>query len=230
MNASSSPPSQFENHLNADQRFHRSYPSVLWMGIIVSAVLHFVFFYETPTFQTRTVTSTAAAVETIELPPEVKIPPPPQAVARPAVPVAAPTGAIDQDITIAPTTFQQNPVSELPPPPTEGSGKELSETPTFTPYTVKPAIKNRGEVARALQREYPELLRNAGIGGTVLVWFFIDTKGRVQNTQIRQSSGHEALDRAALKVADVFQFTPGLNRDKKVPVWIALPIIFQVGH
>lgn len=215
--------------LSADERFHRSYSSILWAGMIVSTLIHFAFFYGTPVFRTRTVTSTVSAVKTIELPPEVKIPPPPEAIARPAVPVAAPTGDIDQDITIAPTTFQQNPVSELPPPPTEEGQRELSETPTFTPYTVKPSIKNRSEVAQALQKEYPQLLRDAGIGGTVLVWFFIDTHGKVENTQIKQSSGHEALDNAALKVADVFQFTPALNRDKKVPVWIALPIIFQVS-
>jgi hypothetical protein len=31
----------------------------------------------------------------------------------------------------------------------------------------------------------------------------------------------------ALKVADIMQFTPALNRDQKVKVWIALPIVFR---
>ena len=36
------------------------------------------------------------------------------------------------------------------------------------------------------------------------------------------------LDEAALKVADVFRFSPALNRDRRVAVWIELPITFQV--
>ena len=58
------------------------------------------------------------------------------------------------------------------------------------------------------------------------VWFFIDENGRVQRTQVDQSSGHKALDDAAIKVADIIEFTPALNRDKRVPVWISLPITF----
>jgi len=43
---------------------------------------------------------------------------------------------------------------------------------------------------------------------------------------INDSSGHLALDDAALRVADAIEFTPALNRDKLVPVWISLPITF----
>jgi len=31
-----------------------------------------------------------------------------------------------------------------------------------------------------------------------------------------------------LMVADVIEFSPALNRDKRVPVWISLPITFTV--
>ena len=40
----------------------------------------------------------------------------------------------------------------------------LRKAPTFTPYTKQPEITNKGEVAAALQREYPPLLRDAGVG------------------------------------------------------------------
>ena len=76
--------------------------------------------------------------------------------------------------------------------------------------------------------QYPAMLRNAGIGGTVEVWFFISEEGRVLNSRVSKSSGHAQLDEAALKVADVVLFTPALNRDQRVQVWIQLPITFQV--
>jgi len=162
----------------------------------------------------------------VTLPPDIEIPPPPKAIARPATPVIASTN-VDEDITIAPTTFEENPVENLPPPPAE-KAQDLSAAPTFTPYTVAPSILNRDEVQRVLQQEYPPLLRDAGIGGTVKVNFFIDETGKVIKRLIDKSSGHKDLDDAALKVAAVMRFSPALNRDKKVPVWVAFPITFVV--
>jgi TonB family protein len=115
----------------------------------------------------------------------------------------------------------------LPPPPPQERG-DISAAPTFTPFTVAPSIVNRREVVEAMEREYPPLLRDAGIGGTVRVYFFIDVEGTVQKVLIDQSSGHEALDDAARRVAGVYRFTPALNRDERVPVWVSFPITFQV--
>lgn len=102
-----------------------------------------------------------------------------------------------------------------------------SSAPTFTPFTVAPDILNRPEIQEALEAEYPPLLREAGIGGTVKVWFSIDEEGVVRQVRVNTSSGHEALDQAALRVADIFRFTPARNRDEVVPVWVALDITFE---
>jgi protein TonB len=103
------------------------------------------------------------------------------------------------------------------------------ETPSFTPHTVKPRLINLADVERALVREYPPLLRDAGIGGTVTVWLFIDAEGRVANTKIDKESGYAQLDEAAREVASIMRFTPAQNRDLKVPVWVSIPIRFRVG-
>ena len=107
------------------------------------------------------------------------------------------------------------------------TAEDISAAPVFTPFTVAPTLRNQAQVAAALQRLYPPLLRDSGIGGTVQVWFFIDENGTVQRTDIKQSSGHPALDEAALKVADLMQFTPAMNRDQKVKVWVDMPIVFR---
>ena len=67
-----------------------------------------------------------------------------------------------------------------------------------------------------------------GGGGTVRVHRFLDQDGRVQDRRIDVSSGHAAIDDAALAVAEVYEFSPALNRDQKVPVWVSFPITFQV--
>ena len=113
--------------------------------------------------------------------------------------------------------------------PDSGARQEVSlaDAPTFTPLTVRPHLVNEEEARQALEEEYPPMLREAGIGGTVNVHFFIDTEGEVQRVLGAQTSGHEALDSAALRAARVFRFTPALNLDERVPVWIAIPLTFQ---
>jgi protein TonB len=72
------------------------------------------------------------------------------------------------------------------------------------------------------------MLKDAGIGGTTTVWFFIDQNGRVEKYQVNNSSGQKQLDEAAMRVADLMQFSPALNRDQKVPVWVSVPVTFRV--
>ena len=103
-----------------------------------------------------------------------------------------------------------------------------SASPTdFTPYTVKPELRNRDAVARALAVNYPVLLRERGIGGTVILRVFIDDSGKVVQSHVQQSSGEEVFDRAAIKVASVMKFTPALNRDQRVSVWLDMPVVFK---
>lgn len=210
----------------ANERLKRTFSSWFWGSMITATVVHFGVFALWPELTAEDFSFTSEEIETIELPPEIEIPPPPQQISRPATPVMA-SADIDEDITIAPTTFEENPVEDLPPPPEERA-TDLSAAPTFTPFTVAPTIQNRSQVVSAMQREYPPLLRDAGIGGTVRVYFFIDENGRVGDFRVDQSSGHQALDDAALAVADVYRFTAALNRDKNVPVWVSFPITFQV--
>jgi periplasmic protein TonB len=210
----------------ANDRLKRTFNSWFWGSMIAATLLHFGTFAFWPELTAEDFSFESEELEAIELPPEIEIPPPPQQIARPATPVMA-TTEIDEDITIAPTTFEENPVEDLPPPPEEAA-TDLSAAPTFTPFTVAPTILNRAEVVRAMEREYPPLLRDAGIGGRAVVFFFIDEEGAVQDYRISESSGHQALDDAALAVADVYRFSAALNRDKKVPVWVQFPITFQV--
>jgi protein TonB len=209
-----------------NDRFKRSFSSWFWGSMIAATVFHFMIFQFWPTLTAEDTSFTSEELETIELPPEIEIPPPPERISRPATPVIA-TAAVDEDITIAPTTFEENPVEDLPPPPAQET-TDIAAAPVFTPMTVRPEIKNRREVVQAMMRAYPPILKDAGIGGQALVWFFISEEGRVLDKRISRSSGHEQLDEAALDVASVYEFTPALNRDKVVKVWVQIPITFEV--
>ena len=104
---------------------------------------------------------------------------------------------------------------------------DVSGAPSFTPFTAKPDLLNREEVARALVRTYPEDLRAAGIGGRAHVWIFVDADGTVSNVQLAETSDNDALDAAALEVARTFRMSPARNGDEPVPVWIKIPVVFS---
>jgi TonB family protein len=174
----------------------------------------FVFW---PELTTEDFSFTAEELTAIEFPPEIGIPPPPAGMSRPATPIMA-TADIDNEITIAPTISETNSVEAPPPPPTLTEVVDLAAAPTFTPFTVAPDIINRDEVIAALKKAYPPLLKEAGIGGEVRVFLFIDETGSVQTTRIGPSSGHQQFDDAALAVASLYQFSPALNRDEIVAV------------
>jgi len=210
----------------ANDLFKKSFDSWFWGSMIVATLVHVALFQFWPTLTAEDVSFSADELEAIELPPEIEIPPPPEAISRPATPVIA-TATVDEDITIAPTTFEDNPVEDLPPPPTATS-VDIASAPTFTPMTVRPEIRNRSAVIQAMERGYPPILRDAGIGGQVLVWFFINEQGRVIDNRVANSSGNAQLDEAALRVASIYEFTPALNRDQVVSVWVQIPITFQV--
>ena len=214
-----------EINATANDEFKRSFSSWFWGSISAATLLHFVVFAVLPAMRAPDVSVNTEAMDAIEIPDEIEIPPPPEAIARPAMPVIT-DAPIEEDITIADVTFDANPVDNLPPPPDEVE-TDISAAPQWTHVDVYPFLKNRDEVERALEREYPPLLRDAGIGGTTKVWFFIDETGELVKTEVHTSSGHQALDDAALKIADVYEFSPALNRDKPVPVWVALDITFK---
>ena len=209
----------------ANDRFKKSFNTWLWGSVLTATALHFAMFVFWPDMTAANVSNKSTVIEVFPPPPDVPIPPEPEAIRRPATPVIAEFD-ISENITIAPTTFRENPVETLEAPREDEAGG-LMDAFTFTPMTVHPSLTNEREVQRALEREYPAILRDAGIGGTVVVQLFIDEEGTVLRTLVDRSSGHTSLDEAALRVANVFEFTPALNLDRVVPVWIAIPITFQ---
>lgn len=100
---------------------------------------------------------------------------------------------------------------------------------TFVVMTVAPELKNRLAVENALRRLYPPMLRDAGVGGRVVVWVLVDEEGGVARAIVKEASGAAQLDAAALDVARVMRFSPAMNRDQKVKVWVAIPVQFRVG-
>jgi protein TonB len=93
---------------------------------------------------------------------------------------------------------------------------------------VRPELSNRSEVGRALERNYPPLLRDAGVGGTVQLRFRVNEDGRVDPASIEVvSTDNEQFADAAKKVVERMRFRPAKVNDRPVKVLVELPISFQ---
>jgi TonB family protein len=108
-----------------------------------------------------------------------------------------------------PVTFR------LPSSHSESATQEgILQAPEFSVAGSHPDIE--GEM-RAIQESlsYPEIVRKAGIEGTVHVTFTVDETGEVQNPQVTESV-HEALDAEALSALKSVSFVP-VERERRPP-------------
>jgi len=208
--------------------YRREYRAALPTAIMTAAALHAVVFMFAPPIPVADLASPADELVAVDLPPEVAIPAPPPPLARPATPIIA-SSEIAADVTIAPTTFDAFADVELPqpPPPTE-EVVGTSSAASFTPYTVAPRIVNLDEIYALMARQYPPMLRRAGIGGTVRIMALVNADGAVERAQIAEGSGYGDLDDAAMEVAMHIRCSPAMNRDTPVAAWIGVPLEFSV--
>jgi protein TonB len=75
---------------------------------------------------------------------------------------------------------------------------------------------------------YPRIARRRGYEGTVVLEVLVNIEGRVADYRIIRSCGHRVLDRAATKSIRNWLFEPGMRGDKKVDMWVKVPIRFQL--
>jgi len=115
-------------------------------------------------------------------------------------------------------------------PKQEVPGAEKSED-RGTPASLRgePVLRE----SRPLYREnpappYPSVARRRGYEGTVLLEVLVDEEGRVADLQVADSSGHAVLDRVAVHSVRRWRFEPATRGDEKVPMWVRVPIRFQL--
>ncbi|MCY3700851.1 MAG: M56 family metallopeptidase [Gemmatimonadetes bacterium] len=134
---------------------------------------------------------------------------------QPEAPMDAPAPAADVDI-------EENPLVRL------AERASQADRPTFVAYDTPPVLQNTAEIQQVLERAYPTDLRDAGIGGQVELWLYVDLTGAVVNHEIKMSSDNDALDRAAAEVAQQMRFRPASNQGEPTAVWVSQWVSFHV--
>jgi len=94
------------------------------------------------------------------------------------------------------------------------------------PGIFSPADLDRGPNAKVqLPPDYPAVMRQNGISGSVLVEFDVDAEGRVVRAEAIRYTHREFAD-PAVRAVKKWRFEPGRRRGQAVPFRLTVPIEF----
>ncbi len=103
------------------------------------------------------------------------------------------------------------------------SGEPVQDTKIrFVEYDVPPAP------VEPIVPSYPETAAEAGIEGIVIVQAFVDENGDVTQMKVLKGVPNTGLDESAMKAIQSTKFTPALQKESPVGVWISIPIRFKL--
>ena len=224
-------PRPMPRHKEPEADLRREYPRVLGACMGISVVVTAILFVVFPSFELEALARAEEAIiiELEQIPEtrqERRAPPPP----RPVVPIATDSPDVSDDDTILSTELDFDFDDLAPPPPlAELQARDVEvameeeEEEIVEIWRVEKQPKQTKEVVP----EYPEVARRAGIEGHVTVLVLIDTKGRVE--AVGNVIGPEIFHEAAKAAAAQWEFTPAIQNDKPVRVWVSLPFKFQLN-
>jgi len=162
----------------------------------------------------------AKIIEPAKLPPpEAPPPPPPQLVTPPPVFIPPPVIQIAQ-----------------PPPPVPVIAAVTAVKPTAPPPAPVPAPAVQKTAAgldpnqSCAPPEYPEEAEDMEQTGVSVLQFLVDTNGHVAGSRIETSSGHAALDDAALRALSQCKFKPAIGADGNPrESWTSIRYVWQLN-
>lgn len=167
--------------------------------------------------------------------------------APPPLTDAAPPPQVQIQIPVAPPTVGVAvpvPDAEAPPEQTIASQEEISQAtpgvpsdgdqmvvappeddglPKFGEYVY---VEELPEAITKSSPEYPDLAREAGVDGTVMVQALVGKDGQVKDTRVVKSI--PMLDASAVAAVKKWVFKPALSNNKPVAVWVAVPVRFTL--
>lgn len=146
-------------------------------------------------------------------------PPLPVAVADPTPAPKAPTGALEQPATPKPISESAAPSAPAAPPAPAPKAAQPAGSDVQLPSSNAAYLNNP-------RPSYPATSRRMGEQGKVLLRVLVDENGLPQQIEIKQSSGFERLDKAALASVQRWRFVPGKRNGIAEAMWNIVPVNF----
>ena len=170
---------------------------------------------------------------TNEIPPQVAISGP---VVQPTVGVPVPVP--DEEAPPEQTIASQEEMSAVAAPSIGediGSGTQITQDIKIEQPKVEEdpgvdefiPVEKYPELVVSVQPEYPEIARRAGVTGKVYVKILVDKTGKPKKAVIMKTDS-DLFNEAAVNAAMKSAFTPALQNQKPISVWIVMPYKFTL--
>src|SRR5580765_7822180 len=111
----------------------------------------------------------------------------------------------------------------------EGNGQQIvvapseDELPKFGDYVY---VEELPEAVTKVNPVYPDLAREAGVDGLVMVQALVGKDGKVKDVRVVKSI--PMLDESAKAAVRQWVFKPALSNNKPVAVWVGVPVKFSL--
>jgi protein TonB len=93
---------------------------------------------------------------------------------------------------------------------------------------AEPKLVSTVEYLEPLRPKYPPTSRRMREEGTVVLLVLVDEKGRASRIEVRDSSGHPRLDRAAQEAVHCARFKPYMEAGRAQPALVLIPVEFSL--
>jgi protein TonB len=92
----------------------------------------------------------------------------------------------------------------------------------------QPELRNLSQVRSFMERNYPRMLQDAGIGGNAVLQFVVEADGTVEGESVTVvQASHDQFADVSKRVAERFRFRPGVYQNREVRVLVRMPITWQ---
>lgn len=211
------------------------------IALIASAVLMFHVF-AIWALQTGLLMRAVEVVVPVEVLAQIMEPPKPMAPKSPPID-APPPETVKKPVTkpepvtqVAPTLLA---VPDAVPTPNAPSIQPIAQPAPYAPAVPVAAVTTPALAKITLPSSdadylsnpkptYPAMSKRLGEQGKVVVRVLIGADGLPQKSELRQSSGFDRLDDAALATVMKWRYVPGKRDGKAEPMWFDVPIIFRL--
>ena len=111
------------------------------------------------------------------------------------------------------------------PPVEQDPGPPIDYIPDRHEFTI---VQIPPEMIHEVKPEYPRMARRIGQEGTVWVQVLLDIDGSVMDAVIAKPTGMTLLEEAALKAAYKNRFSPAIQNDHPVRIWVTYSVHFSL--
>jgi len=112
--------------------------------------------------------------------------------------------------------------------PMISSSGEFKKGAKYPSYSDGEIIRTQPKYAENPKPLYPLEARKKGYEGEVVLRVEVLSNGRVNQVEVKKSSGYELLDRSALHTVKGWKFIPAKKGESPIPLWVNIPIKFTL--